>query len=63
MQPEAVRSAFGIQVESKQPFTSVDYMAPTPSWAVYGSTEAGFDPGETRVRKIRVHNKQGQGEQ
>ena len=21
-----------------------DYMAPTPDWAVYGATEAGFDP-------------------
>lgn len=29
-------------------FTALDYMARTPSWAVYGSEERGFDPVETR---------------
>ncbi|XP_071479201.1 S-adenosyl-L-methionine-dependent tRNA 4-demethylwyosine synthase TYW1-like [Diadema antillarum] len=29
-------------------FSSEDYMARTPSWAVYGSKEQGFDPEETR---------------
>jgi tRNA wybutosine-synthesizing protein 1 len=29
-------------------FTSTDYMVKTPSWAVFGSQEAGFDPVETR---------------
>jgi len=36
---------------SGKPFTSTDYMAPTPSWAVYtpGSVDGGFDPNETHV--------------
>lgn len=29
-------------------FTSEDYMAKTPSWAVFGAREQGFDPVETR---------------
>ncbi|ELU18799.1 hypothetical protein CAPTEDRAFT_180119 [Capitella teleta] len=40
--------------ESKTPFTAMDYMAPTPSWAVYGAQEQGFDPQEVRhYRKKR----------
>jgi len=36
-------------------FTAEDYMAPTPSWAVIGSEERGFDPIETRWhRKSKV---------
>ena len=38
-----------------EPFTSTDYMLPTPEWAVYGAKEAGFDPKETRVLKVRNH--------
>ncbi|GJP48014.1 hypothetical protein CLOM_g7255 [Closterium sp. NIES-68] len=38
-------------VASGQPFSSSDYTAPTPPWAVYGAKEAGFDPQETRVRR------------
>lgn len=30
-------------------FGSMDYLAPTPEWALYGSEEAGFDPLEKRV--------------
>ena len=30
-------------------------MLPTPHWSVWGAEEAGFDPGETRVRKVRNH--------
>jgi tRNA wybutosine-synthesizing protein 1 len=37
------------------PFASEDYLLPTPDWAVYGSPEAGFDPLESRVRKVRNH--------
>ena len=33
---------------SGQSFTSLDYMAPTPAWAVFGATEQGFDPREKR---------------
>lgn len=36
-------------------FGSEDYMLPTPSWAAYGAPEAGFDPQDTRVKKIRRH--------
>ena len=32
-----------------------DYMLPTPAWALYGAPEAGFDPSETRQRKLRNH--------
>lgn len=32
-----------------QPFTSLDYAAPTPEWAVFGNAAAGFDPEEERV--------------
>ena len=32
------------------PFSSHDYMLPTPEWAVYdrNATDGGFDPEETR---------------
>lgn len=42
-------------VASGKPFTSKDYMAPTPSWAVYGADEGGFDPEQTRFKKERHH--------
>eukprot|EP00611_Tribonema_gayanum_P027634 TRINITY_DN6894_c0_g1_i1.p1 TRINITY_DN6894_c0_g1~~TRINITY_DN6894_c0_g1_i1.p1 ORF type:complete len:716 (+),score=153.21 TRINITY_DN6894_c0_g1_i1:109-2256(+) len=29
-------------------FSSADYMAETPAWAIYGAPEAGFDPVELR---------------
>ena len=37
---------------SGQPFSSEDYMAPTPEWAVYtpGAVDGGFDPNETHVK-------------
>uniref|UniRef100_A0A7S2AHM4 tRNA wybutosine-synthesis domain-containing protein n=1 Tax=Alexandrium andersonii TaxID=327968 RepID=A0A7S2AHM4_9DINO len=35
-------------VAEGQPFEALDYAAPTPQWALYGSQEAGFDPKETR---------------
>jgi len=37
--------------ETGKPFTSGDYAAPTPSWAVFGAEEEGFDPAETRWRR------------
>eukprot|EP01096_Ripella_sp_DP13-Kostka_P006447 TRINITY_DN2309_c0_g1_i2.p1 TRINITY_DN2309_c0_g1~~TRINITY_DN2309_c0_g1_i2.p1 ORF type:complete len:413 (+),score=183.49 TRINITY_DN2309_c0_g1_i2:250-1488(+) len=38
-----------IELQAKgQPFTSADYMAPTPEWAVFGHQQRGFDPEETR---------------
>lgn len=33
---------------SGTPFTSMDYIAKTPLWALYGSKEAGFDPQDER---------------
>jgi len=39
-------------VTSGEPFTALDYMAPTPPWATFGAPEAGFAPYETRhIRK------------
>jgi len=38
-------------------FGSMDYLAPTPDWALYGSEEAGFDPQETRVYHNRTKRK------
>jgi tRNA wybutosine-synthesizing protein 1 len=35
--------------ETGKPFDAFDYMAPTPSWAVFGAKEEGFNPAETRV--------------
>jgi len=33
-------------------FSSIDYMQPTPNWAVYGANEKGFDPEDNRfIRK------------
>ncbi|KAG0481416.1 hypothetical protein HPP92_012274 [Vanilla planifolia] len=42
-------------VASGKPFGTIDYMAPTPSWAVYGAEEGGFDPRQSRFRKERRH--------
>jgi len=36
-------------VSAGRDFGAMDYMCPTPAWALYGSEEAGFDPKETRV--------------
>jgi tRNA wybutosine-synthesizing protein 1 len=38
-------------VKSGQPFTSADYSAPTPEWALFGAPEQGFSPAETRFNK------------
>lgn len=42
-------------VASGKSFTSKDYMASTPTWAVYGAEEGGFDPEQTRYKKERHH--------
>lgn len=31
-------------------------MAETPSWAVYGAEEGGFDPEQLRYKKERHHH-------
>ncbi|CAN8234680.1 unnamed protein product [Cochlearia groenlandica] len=43
-------------VASGEPFVSTDYMAETPSWAVYGAEEGGFDPEQLRYKKERHHH-------
>lgn len=40
-------------VAAGKPFTSLDYMAPTPLWAVTGAEEEGFDPADKRFHKPR----------
>lgn len=45
-------------VQSGKPFTSLDYVALTPSWAVYGATEHGFDPAETRFFRRKTAKEQ-----
>ncbi|KAI5959249.1 YPO7 [Candida theae] len=35
-------------LESGQDFVDVDYIKPTPEWAIWGSEEAGFNPVDTR---------------
>lgn len=40
---------------SGKKFTSLDYVCPTPDWAVFGHAAAGFDPKQTRVKKERKH--------
>jgi hypothetical protein len=30
-------------------------MLATPPWATFGAPEAGFDPGQTRMKKTRNH--------
>ncbi|KAI9472126.1 MAG: hypothetical protein EXX96DRAFT_582967 [Benjaminiella poitrasii] len=41
-------------IESGKPFGSLDYIAKTPDWAVFGHEAGGFDPTETRhYRKNR----------
>ncbi|XP_022869688.1 S-adenosyl-L-methionine-dependent tRNA 4-demethylwyosine synthase [Olea europaea var. sylvestris] len=42
-------------VAAGEPFSSKDYMASTPSWAVYGAEEGGFDPEQSRFKKERHH--------
>lgn len=34
-------------------FSTADYIAKTPAWALWGAEEEGFDPCETRFRKSR----------
>jgi tRNA wybutosine-synthesizing protein 1 len=42
--------------ENGATFTSMDYLAPTPAWAVYGSEERGFDPHEKRFHRKQKNN-------
>ncbi|XP_034024452.1 S-adenosyl-L-methionine-dependent tRNA 4-demethylwyosine synthase TYW1 isoform X2 [Thalassophryne amazonica] len=35
----------------QQSFSSLDYIAKTPSWALFGAQEQGFDPADTRFQR------------
>lgn len=35
----------------QQGFSALDYMAKTPSWAMFGANEQGFDPVDTRFQR------------
>ncbi|KAJ3130955.1 S-adenosyl-L-methionine-dependent tRNA 4-demethylwyosine synthase [Physocladia obscura] len=41
-------------VRSGEHFTSMDYVAKTPDWAVFGDDRKGFDPDMTRVYKNKA---------
>lgn len=54
-------SKFHKLVKSNIPFSSLDYCAQTPDWAVTGSDHKGFDPEETRFfRKKNTDSLTGQ---
>ena len=45
---------FLVLAKSGQAFSSMDYLAPTPEWAVYGqgiAGDGGFDPSEVHYRR------------
>jgi len=42
-------------------FAAMDYSAPTPDWALYGSQEKGFDPQEKRVFHNRTKRRAKEG--
>eukprot|EP01116_Phalansterium_solitarium_P022283 TRINITY_DN72_c0_g1_i1.p1 TRINITY_DN72_c0_g1~~TRINITY_DN72_c0_g1_i1.p1 ORF type:complete len:748 (+),score=116.68 TRINITY_DN72_c0_g1_i1:114-2357(+) len=46
-------------VQAGKPFSAVDYMAPTPHWALFDSEEKGFDPEEVRFRRTKPYSKGG----
>jgi len=45
--------------QAGNPFNAFDYMAKTPSWAVTGSEEKGFDPEEIRFRRNKPYQGSG----
>jgi tRNA wybutosine-synthesizing protein 1 len=44
---------------SGKPFTSLDYVAPTPAWAVFGHNARGFDPTEYSIKLVNRPRNQG----
>jgi len=42
-------------VAKGETFEAKDYVRKTPKWSVFGAKEGGFDPNQTRVRKVRNH--------
>jgi len=41
-------------VRSGKPFSSVDYLEKTPSWARFGSQEQGFSPQQERFKRVKA---------
>lgn len=39
------------EAQGQQSFSALDYMAKTPSWALFGAREQGFDPDDTRFQR------------
>ncbi|KAM6988520.1 S-adenosyl-L-methionine-dependent tRNA 4-demethylwyosine synthase TYW1 [Tautogolabrus adspersus] len=37
--------------EGQKSFSALDYIAKTPSWALFGACEQGFDPADTRFQR------------
>lgn len=37
--------------EGTKSFSAMDYMAKTPSWAIFGARERGFEPSDTRFQR------------
>lgn len=46
-------------IASGKQFTALDYMYPTPKWALVGSEEKGFDPEEIRFKRNKSYQKSG----
>lgn len=45
-------------LETGEEFVDIDYVKPTPEWAIWGSEEAGFSPSDTRFdRKAEKERK------
>ncbi|CAI5760515.1 unnamed protein product [Candida verbasci] len=44
-------------LESGQEFNDLDYVKETPEWAIWGSTEGGFNPKDTRFIRKKKGNK------
>jgi len=47
--------------QAGKPFSSVDYMAETPKWALFGSEEQGFSPDQERFKRVAKVKPPGQG--
>ncbi|AOA63825.1 Hypothetical protein KP2612_003383 [Komagataella phaffii] len=42
---------FFLLLESGEKFTHMDYLAPTPEWAYWGSSEGGFNPEDVKYNR------------
>jgi len=52
-------SKFHELIKSRKDFTAVDYMEPTPPWALVGAKERGFDPEQMRFRRNKPYQTSG----